>query len=154
MQIITLLFTLLFTVQKYIYPSVCKVHAVSFRVSVIHRTLTRTTESLTCVRWPFLCVRMHTGVGHTDSESTQQFWLAQTHKLFFCSWRGTNSGHWWHRISTESDALTSPNVNDRDVCFEKLKIKQTPEGANSNCIYRQLMCKIVSCYNNKKHWTV
>ena len=35
-QIITLLFT--FTVHKYMYPSVSKVHAGSFRVSVIHYT--------------------------------------------------------------------------------------------------------------------
>ena len=46
-QIITLLFT--FTVQKYIYPPVSKVHAGSFRVSVIHQTLTWITRCLTCV---------------------------------------------------------------------------------------------------------
>ena len=44
----TLLFK--FTVQKYIYPSVCKVHGGSFRVSVIHRTVIWTTGSLTTVR--------------------------------------------------------------------------------------------------------
>ena len=50
LQIITLLFT--FTVQKYTYPPVSKVHAGSFRISVIHRhqTLTCTTGSLTCIR--------------------------------------------------------------------------------------------------------
>ena len=37
-------------VQKYIYPSVSKVHAGSFCVSVIHQTLTWTTGSLTCVQ--------------------------------------------------------------------------------------------------------
>ena len=46
-QIIALLFPL--TVHKYVYPPVSKVHAGSFRVSVIHRTLTWTTGSLTCV---------------------------------------------------------------------------------------------------------
>ena len=44
----TLLF--IFTVQKYIYPSVSKVHAGYFLVCVIHRTLTATAGSLTCVR--------------------------------------------------------------------------------------------------------
>ena len=46
-----------FSVQKYIYPSVSKVHAGSFRVSVIHWTLTRTTGSSTCVRdYSYACV--------------------------------------------------------------------------------------------------
>ena len=48
MQIITLLFK--FTLQKLIYRCVSGVHAGSFRVSVIRRTLTWTTGSLTCVR--------------------------------------------------------------------------------------------------------
>ena len=39
-----------FTVLKYIYSSVSKVHAGSFRVSVIDRNLTWTTGSLMCVR--------------------------------------------------------------------------------------------------------
>ena len=39
-----------FTVQKYIDPSVSKVHAGSFPVSVIHQTLAWTTGSLTCIR--------------------------------------------------------------------------------------------------------
>ena len=55
------------------YPTVIdyKVHARSFRVSVIHRTLTRTTGSLTCVRDHSYTVGMHAHgvVGHTDSES-------------------------------------------------------------------------------------
>ena len=38
----------------------------------------------------FLCVRIHTGFGHTDSESAQHFWLGKTHKLFVCSWRDSN----------------------------------------------------------------
>ena len=56
--------------------------------------------------WSFLCVRIHTGVGHTDSESAQQCWLRKTHQLFrvrrsinwasrspqpemtLCGWRG------------------------------------------------------------------
>ena len=50
--------------------------------------------------WSFLCVRIHTGVGHTDSESTQQFWLGKTHTSFLCSWRGWNLGHGIHWVSS------------------------------------------------------
>ena len=64
-KISTLLFP--FTVQKYIYHPVSKVHAESVRVSIIHRTLTWTTGSLTCAR-----DQSHGG-GHTDSESAQYF---------------------------------------------------------------------------------
>ena len=46
-QNITLLFT--FTLHKYIYPPVSKVYPGSFRVSVIHQSLTWTTRSLTGV---------------------------------------------------------------------------------------------------------
>ena len=52
-------------------------HAGSVRVFVIHRTLTWTTGSL---MWSFLCVRIHTGLGNTDSESAQHFWLGKTLK--------------------------------------------------------------------------
>ena len=40
--------------------------------------------------WSFLCVRAHTGVGHTDSKSAQHFWLGKTHKFFLCSWQDSN----------------------------------------------------------------
>ena len=46
----------------------------------------------------FLCVPIHMGVGHTDRESAQHFWLRKPHKCFLCSWRDSNSGHWCHRI--------------------------------------------------------
>ena len=58
----TLLFK--FTVQKYIYPSAGNVHAGCFRVLVIHRTLTWTTGSLTCVRGhSYACVYTTRGSG-------------------------------------------------------------------------------------------
>ena len=44
MQIITVLF--LFTVQKYIFPPVSKVHAGYFHVAVIHQTLSWNTGFL------------------------------------------------------------------------------------------------------------
>ena len=51
--------------------------------------------------WSFLCVRIHTGVRHTDSESAQQFWLGTTPKKLLCSWQDSN-----HRLlDLESDAL-------------------------------------------------
>ena len=54
-QIIAPLFP--FTVQKYMYPPVSRVAAGSFRVSVIHRTLTWTAGFLTCVRdYSYACV--------------------------------------------------------------------------------------------------
>ena len=85
-QIMTLLFP--FTVQNYMYPPVSKVHAGSFRVSVIHRTLTWTTGSLTCVR-DHSCARIYiicirASVGHTDHESAQHFLLGKPH-VFLCS---------------------------------------------------------------------
>ena len=49
--------------------------------------------------WPFLRVRIHTGVGHTDSELAQHFWLEQ---LFLV--RGSNL--WSSNL--EYDALPVP----------------------------------------------
>ena len=48
---------------------VLQVHAGSFPVSVIHRTLTWTTGSVSCVRdHSYVCVNTR-GLGHTDGES-------------------------------------------------------------------------------------
>ena len=71
------------------YPTLInyKVHAGSFHVSVIHRTLTWTTGYFKMCTWSFLCVRIHTEVGHTDNESAPHFWLD---KFFLCSWRGSD----------------------------------------------------------------
>ena len=35
--------------------------------------------------WSFLCVRIHTGVGQTESESAQHFWLGKSHTHFSCA---------------------------------------------------------------------
>ena len=58
--------------------------------------------------WSFLCIRIQTGVGHTDSESAQQFWLRKTLTIFvLCTWRGLNLGF----LDLESDALpTEPSI--------------------------------------------
>ena len=51
------------------------VHAGSFGVSAIHRTLTWTTWSLTCVRdYSYACVRIHTGVGTPTSQDNIFDW--------------------------------------------------------------------------------
>ena len=41
-------------------------------------------------KWSVSCVCIHIGVGHTDNESAQHFWLGKAHKFFLCSWRGSN----------------------------------------------------------------
>ena len=64
------------------YP-VLHMHAGSFCLSVIHRTLTWTTGSLTCVRdHSYACVYTRGGVGHKDSESAQHF-DSEKHSQFF-----------------------------------------------------------------------
>ena len=59
-----------------------KVHAGSFHVSIIHRTLTWTTLSLTCLRDPYYACVYAPGVGHTDSESAEHFRLGQFSQMF------------------------------------------------------------------------
>ena len=41
--------------------------------------------------WSLSCVCIHTGVGHTDSESAQYFWLGKTHTFSLCSSRGSSA---------------------------------------------------------------
>ena len=80
-QRITLLLT--FNVQKYIYPPVSKDHAGSFCVSVIHRTLTRTTGSLTCMQdHSYACMYIYTGVGRTLTASQHIFYLEKHSQMF------------------------------------------------------------------------
>ena len=78
-----------FTVQKYIYPSVSKEHTGCFRNP---RNSDMDYRIINVRTWWFLCVCIHTGVGHTDSESALHFWLGKIHILFYCSWRGSNLG--------------------------------------------------------------
>ena len=71
-----LLFT--FTVQKYIYLPVRKVHAVSFHVSVFHRTVTWTAGSWLCVRdHSYACVyprRLGTPIASQQTFLTRINW--------------------------------------------------------------------------------
>ena len=67
-----------------------------FRVSVIHRTLTWTTGSLTCVRdHCYTCVYTHGGFGHTDSESAQHFDSGKTLTRFSCAPDGVRTSGLW-----------------------------------------------------------
>ena len=91
--------------QKYFYFSVSKVSAGSFRVSVIHRTLTWTTGSFTCVRdHSYACVYIHTGVyvlGTPRASHNNIFDSEKSHKCFLCSSLGSNFGS----SNLEFDAL-------------------------------------------------
>ena len=66
-------------------------------VSVIHQTLTWTTGSLQWVvhTWSFLCMRIHTGVGYTDNESAQHFWLWKTLINFSSAPNGVQTSGLW-----------------------------------------------------------
>ena len=75
-----------------------------FRVSVIHRTLTWTTGSLTCVR-SYACVCTRGWCTPTASQHNINFWLGKTLTIFFlCS--GRDSNLWtWNPLDFEADAL-------------------------------------------------
>ena len=91
-QVITLPFTL--TVQKCIYPPVSKVHAVFFRVSVIHQTLTWTTRSLTCVHDHSYVFVYTQGFG-TLTASQHNIFDSEKLADFSCAPDGVRtSGHW------------------------------------------------------------
>ena len=53
--------------------------------------------------WSFLCMHTHTGVGHTDNESAQQFWLGVKLSQTFVLYSWWRSNLW--SLDLESDAL-------------------------------------------------
>ena len=61
--------------------------------------------------WSFLCVRIHTGVGHTNSKSTQHFWLGKTHNFFYCAPDGIHTS-------------VTPIICDRQTDCKRFKIPQ------------------------------
>ena len=92
--------------QEQRYP-VLQVHAGSFRVSVIHQSLTWTTGSLTCVHdHSYICVRIQTEIGHTDNESAQHFWLGKTVTNCSCAHDGARDLNLWS-LDIEFDTLTT-----------------------------------------------
>ena len=77
-----------------------KVHSGSIRVSVIHRTRTWSTGSLTCVR-DHSCACVYTR-GLSTPTTSQHIWTREnSHFFLLCSWRGSNL---WP-LDLESDAL-------------------------------------------------
>ena len=75
--------------KKHIYPFVNNVHAGGFHVSVIHRSLTWITGSLTCVRdHSYACVYIHTGgLGIPTASQHNIFESEKLTSFFLCSWR-------------------------------------------------------------------
>ena len=60
-----------------------KVHAGSFRISVIHQTLTWTTRIFNVLLWSFLCVCIHMWVGWAHQRRVSAtLWLKKDHKFF------------------------------------------------------------------------
>ena len=106
----------LFIRAGHIYPSVSRVPAGSFRVSIIHQTLTWTTWSLTCVHDHSYACAYTWGFGahwHCDSESAQHFWPKKYLNLLLCSWWGSNLGS----PDLESDTLpTEPPHHPSNDC--------------------------------------
>ena len=64
--------------------------------------------------WSCICVCIHMGVGHTDSESAQHFWLGKTHKCFFGSWCRRDSN--LRSLDLESDALSTEQPRHHTGC--------------------------------------
>ena len=86
------------------YPTLInyEVHAGFFRASIMHRTLTWTTGSVTCVRehsydaWVYTHTHTHTHDGWAQRQRVSTTFLTQkcSHKSFLCSWRGSNLRSW------------------------------------------------------------
>ena len=84
--LLTLLFT--FIVQKYNYLSVSKVHAWSFRVFVIHRTLTLTLRifNMRTRDHSYVCVAYtHGGLGTPSASQHNMFDSEKTLTTFSCA---------------------------------------------------------------------
>ena len=76
-------------------------YAGSFRVSVIHRTLTWTTGSLTCVRDHYYACVYTRGLGTPTASQQNNFDSEKLTILCVCSRRGSNLGS----LDLKSDAL-------------------------------------------------
>ena len=59
--------------------------------------------------WSFLCMRIHMGVVHTDSESAQCFWLGKTHSVFLVLLMTYTHGGCAHRQWVSTTFLTRTN---------------------------------------------
>ena len=131
-----------------------KVHAGSVRVSIIHRTLTWTTGSLTCVRdHSYACVYIQGGWAHPQRVSTTFLTRRNSHKFFLCSWRGSNSGLWSssptlyqlsHPVTT---AYVPENQLNRNVSTE-LSVTRTSE----DMYHSRLPQRLPSKKNTTREW--
>ena len=86
--------------QEQNYP-VLQVHAGSVCVSVNHWTLTMDYRIFNVHTWSFLCMRIHTGVGHTNNESSQ-------HNIFDSDKTVTNFQCAPDRVWTSGLCMSSP----------------------------------------------
>ena len=117
------------------YPTLInyKVHAGSYRVSIIHQILIWTIN--VCI-WSFLCVRIHTGVGHTDNETVQHFLLWKTLTNFVCALDGIQTSglrrlsltlyplsHSWSAPTKRNHTRTEQKKNQNSLCFLHNEVK-------------------------------
>ena len=111
----------------------------SFRVSVIHRTLTWTTGALTCVRdHYYACVYTRRLGTLTKRVSTTFLTRKKTLNFFKCSWRGSNLG------SLNLESHTLPTEPPRHVSREIMRLdaeKQTEEHGTSCHITYQIVSR-------------
>ena len=99
------------------YP-VLQVHAGSFRVSVIHRTLTWTTRFLTCARDP-VYARVYTRGGWAHRQRIRTTFLTRknsSHTFCLCSRRSSILGS-WNPLDVESVTLPTETPRHSDLGF-------------------------------------
>ena len=126
-----------FTRQRY---PVLQVHAGSFIIFVIHRTLTWTTGSLMCVRdHSYACVYTRGSVGHTDSESAQQFDSENSHNvLYYCAPDAggiRTSGLWISSPTSQSTNWAIP-IPQKDIYNFFVFFGLTWAGRSEGCVWR------------------
>ena len=138
----------------YIYPSVSKVHAGSFHVSVIHQTLTWTTSTSTRIfkvrTWSFLCLRIHTGVGHTPTASQRNIFdsdkLSQMFLVLLAGFKSRVIESWVGR-STNWATPSSCGVNLWRLEDANLTTLQQ-QRYDCVCVFHESLCKmsLMGCY--------
>ena len=97
--------------------------------------------------WSFLCMRMHTGVGHTDSESAQHFDSEKLSQIFLVLLTGFEP--WvirsWVRRSANWASLSPRHVK---VLYKQAATRtiRTIQGSNAQC-----NCSVSSLLGNFKN---
>ena len=95
--------------------------------------------------WSFLCVRIHTGVGHTGNESAQHFWLGKTLTNFSCAPDGVRTSGLWisspmlYQLSHPISLIESPFWNSPKSALELLvlfrKLPPPPPYHHPNAVF-------------------